>query len=247
VTLTTCYTAVDDLSGIAGYGYNEVNSDDPNFPAASLVLGSGPQPCFDSVVPQFTPYGLFRILGFSGTDQAGNGARFGHPLDPRIDDDLYAIGPCEIENRSGGGLPDADGDGIPDDADNCPDDPNADQADADLDLIGDVCDPYPDEPDHAKAQCFDDLAACESVPTFVDGDGDGEEDSTDWCPNTGVAAVDAAGCSLAQFCAAIDTSTSVGTRTCKASDWRNDEPITTPKDCAVLKQGRGEPSVCVPR
>jgi hypothetical protein len=144
------------------------------------------------------------------------------------------------------GLPDADSDGRPDVIDNCPDDPNADQADADLDLIGDVCDAFPDEADHEKGQCFDDLATCESMPAFVDSDGDGEEDSTDGCPGTAVAAVDAAGCSLTQFCAAVDTSTRAGERACKASDWGNDEPTTSPRDCVVPKAGRGLPTVCVP-
>ncbi|MEM9566000.1 MAG: thrombospondin type 3 repeat-containing protein, partial [Actinomycetota bacterium] len=37
--------------------------------------------------------------------------------------------------------PDADGDGVPDDSDNCPADANADQADQDQDGIGDACDP----------------------------------------------------------------------------------------------------------
>jgi hypothetical protein len=35
---------------------------------------------------------------------------------------------------------DSDGDGVPDDEDNCPNDPNADQADADGDGLGDACD-----------------------------------------------------------------------------------------------------------
>lgn len=39
-----------------------------------------------------------------------------------------------------GGEPDSDGDGVPDDQDNCPDDPNADQADGDQDGFGDECD-----------------------------------------------------------------------------------------------------------
>jgi hypothetical protein len=37
--------------------------------------------------------------------------------------------------------PDADGDGVPDASDNCPNDANADQADADSDGLGDACDP----------------------------------------------------------------------------------------------------------
>jgi hypothetical protein len=39
--------------------------------------------------------------------------------------------------------PDADGDGIPDSADNCPAAANPDQADTDADGIGDACDPCP--------------------------------------------------------------------------------------------------------
>ncbi len=43
-----------------------------------------------------------------------------------------------------GGWKDSDGDGVPDDADNCPDVYNPDQLDADGDGIGDVCDPDDD-------------------------------------------------------------------------------------------------------
>ncbi|NIV47751.1 MAG: hypothetical protein GWN46_13485, partial [Gammaproteobacteria bacterium] len=45
---------------------------------------------------------------------------------------------------SAGGA-DADGDGIPDLDDNCPNTANADQADADGDGVGDVCDNCPDD------------------------------------------------------------------------------------------------------
>jgi endonuclease I len=44
-------------------------------------------------------------------------------------------GPCQGE------IEDVDGDGIPDDEDNCPSVPNEEQADADEDDVGDVCDP----------------------------------------------------------------------------------------------------------
>lgn len=62
-----------------------------------------------------------------------------------------------LENR-----PDADGDGINDDTDNCPQIANTDQADRDNDGIGDVCDPQDD----------------------TDTDGDGIRDDADNCPLT---------------------------------------------------------------
>ena len=52
-----------------------------------------------------------------------------------------------------GPQPDADGDGVPDIADNCPNDVNPEQEDADLDLIGDPCDPFPNDRDNEQAQC----------------------------------------------------------------------------------------------
>ncbi len=45
------------------------------------------------------------------------------------------------------GFSDSDGDGVPDGSDNCPDDPNADQADANDDGVGDVCDTVSDTDD----------------------------------------------------------------------------------------------------
>jgi len=51
------------------------------------------------------------------------------------------------ENGNGNGTEDdQDGDGIPDNEDNCPTTPNNDQADTDQDGIGDACDACPDTP-----------------------------------------------------------------------------------------------------
>lgn len=139
---------------------------------------------------------------------------------------------------------DFDGDEFADNLDNCPDDPNPGQEDRDFDLIGDVCDAFPDDPNNELAQCEEDLAACEAVPAFVDTDGDGEDDSTDACPGTLTSVIDQAGCSQAQFCAAIDVNSFITAKVCTRSDWRNDEPITKPKDCVPVKHANG--SHCVP-
>lgn len=101
------------------------------------------------------------------------------------------------------------------------------------------------------AQCEADLTECLTNPVIPDQDGDGEPDATDACSNTseGVA-VDQAGCSLEQFCTAIETTTAQGAKVCEKSDWRNDEPLMKAKeaDCEVEKNGPGrEDDRCVPQ
>ena len=107
--------------------------------------------------------------------------------------------------------PDRDGDGIDDDADNCPDDANADQLDTDGDAAGDVCDANDDD------DAFDDVA--DNCPLIVnddqadldgdgagdacdaDADGDGVADAGDRCLGTVSGEVaDAEGCAIAQLC-----------------------------------------------
>jgi DNA-binding beta-propeller fold protein YncE len=145
--------------------------------------------------------------------------------------------------------PDEDGDGVTDGLDNCLGLPNPDQADRDDDGLGDPCDPFPDRADHALAACEDELdetaralAECLATPRFRDGDADGEHDDGDRCPGTTFgAAVDAAGCSHAQFCAAASSPA-----VCQASDWHNDEPLGRPHDCAWSGDKRGAGS-CSPQ
>ena len=72
-------------------------------------------------------------------------------------------------------LADGDGDGVPDDADNCATDPNPDQSDIDSSGLGDVCDPCPDDP---LDQCDPDRSAAVSI---------GEEGGTVATPDGSVA------------------------------------------------------------
>ena len=75
------------------------------------------------------------------------------------------------------GCPDADGDGVCDDEDNCPGVYNPDQADADGDGAGDACDGCPSDPDKTEPG----VCGC-GVPD-VDSDGDGTLDCNDGCPD----------------------------------------------------------------
>jgi hypothetical protein len=89
---------------------------------------------------------------------------------------------------------DEDGDGIPDELDNCPLMPNPDQADFDSDGMGDVCDP--DDDDDGVLDTGDNCPVAYNpaqVDTDIDGlgdvcdpddDDDGVHDGTDNCPFT---------------------------------------------------------------
>lgn len=74
-----------------------------------------------------------------------------------------------------------------------------------------------------------------------DADLDGLPDRRDTCPGTAEdLAVDANGCSLAQFCNTLPIETVRDRQTCRRLDWRNDEPrMGNPGDC------RAEGAACV--
>ena len=72
------------------------------------------------------------------------------------------------------------------------------------------------------------LAAAGPCPIspVPDQDEDGEPDLSDLCADTpSDTDVDSDGCSLVQFCTAIDTSSHIGRKICNRSDWKNDEPL----------------------
>ncbi len=88
--------------------------------------------------------------------------------------------------------PDADGDGVPDAADNCPDEPNADQVDADEDGVGDACDACPADAGKVAP------GACGCGAADTDADGDGTPDCHDGCPaDAGKVAPGVCGCGTA--------------------------------------------------
>lgn len=112
-----------------------------------------------------------------------------------------AVSPGRLDYDAGSALvecpvlnPDFDGDGVPDDADNCPLAANGDQLDSDADGLGDACDP--DRDNDAAEDVVDN---CPLVPNAgqedidgdgfgdacdIDSDGDGVPNTIDNCPLT---------------------------------------------------------------
>jgi hypothetical protein len=223
VTVAWCATARDNFSEIEFIrpGIETIVE------AADYLYFDGPleaSGCSTILVPKGTAYGLYKIVVLL-KDIAGDLIVYTTGRDP----DLCDVGTCLFQNRRADPIPDSDHDGVPDDADNCPDDPNPNQEDSDLDLIGDVCDPFPDNPNNDLAQCEEDLSTCLETGG-IDQDSDGEPDVTDLCPDS-IGQVDSSGCSPSQFCNAFDISTSLGKQTCRKADWRNDEPLGQANDC----------------
>ncbi len=108
-------------------------------------------------------------------------------------------------------IKDTDADGVPDDVDNCPFVPNADQADFDGDGFGDVCDVCPI---NAGSQ--------------ADGDGDGLGDECDPCPVGALLSIGTDGEADANF----DGAVTVQTAATSAGD--NADPSSAGADGAEL-------------
>ncbi len=95
-----------------------------------------------------------------------------------------------LERSVGGGCVDTDEDTVCDYEDNCPQDPNQDQADADDDGVGDVCDGCPNDADPGQDDGDGDNVgdACDVCPGVANGDqadrdNDGRGDACDDCPD----------------------------------------------------------------
>jgi hypothetical protein len=139
-----CLTVEDDLSGPDEIILLRINQSPGNvFFQANNVPFQEVSPgslegtaCGTMVIAQFAPLGPYSVQ-IRVRDKVGN-QRTIRTGDAGGDQELCDLGPCELISRPENELPDKDNDGIPDDADNCLDDFNDDQADADLDLIGDV-------------------------------------------------------------------------------------------------------------
>jgi hypothetical protein len=102
----------------------------------------------------------------------------------------------------------------------------------------------------ARAECSADLAEAEAAlaAATADEDGDGVRDQVDQCSGS-QGAVDLAGCTIAQFCTAVNATSRPGKVACKKSDWRNDEPSMrrSDQDCTIDKGAKGTgDDRCVP-
>lgn len=161
-------------------------ADDPDFDAVASALITG--------APAGTVFGV--CVGFSDCSAGGSGEALAIsvPVGAVIDHFSLEVPPFSIVGSAPGFFQispatsqfklsafgtigdfiDSDGDGIADDADNCPDDANPDQADGDGDGLGDACDPDDDNdglPDGDEVNLFG------TDPLNPDTDRDGLTDS----------------------------------------------------------------------
>ncbi len=180
--LTGAGTFIDDNSCVADPAFFGVFDDltvlaDSSNVFATGMLENNPGVLNDSA-PFATSYAFMptiRLASDSPAIDAGKSDQF------CVNDQLFnpIVGECDSGALEIQTIPvlDTDGDGVDDDSDNCPVDPNPDQTNTDGDFEGDVCDDDDDNDGEPDATDAFPLNADESVDT--DGDGMGDNLDTD--------------------------------------------------------------------
>ncbi|MBM4466915.1 MAG: hypothetical protein FJ014_15415 [Chloroflexi bacterium] len=146
-------------------------------------------------------YGFLACYRDDDTTEEDDGADPGDEISFTINDlPAVSLGPDDPIWTSNGdllevdlGVPDSDGDGVYDGADNCPLVPNPNQTDTDGDGVGDACDNCPEvyNPDQKDTDGDGVGDTCDNCPTVynpdqTDTDGDGIGDACEPFPVGGV-------------------------------------------------------------
>ncbi len=164
----------EDASVFPGTGNID---DDPLFMTGGDLRLQPTSPCVDVGDNAAVPAD---VADLDGDGDLAEPTPFDLDRSPRVRGAGVDLGAFEL-------APDADGDGVADEIDNCPNDPNPDQNDDDDDAVGDVCDVCPGAVD---AYDLDDDSVpngCDNCPETANGDQadadtDGVGDACDICP-----------------------------------------------------------------
>lgn len=162
-------------------------------------------------------------------------------------DDVVNVDQADLDGNGVGDacndFEDIDGDDFADALDLCPEDFDPDQQDFDADGLGDVCDRFPEDANNRAAACEADLAIVLTELALCrdelerDTDGDGVLDRLDRCVATPAGTVvDADGCSVDQFCAAISEDARRWRQACWLADWQGPGD-TIRRNCRVSRDG----------